>query len=100
MLAVVQIGSSTVRSPCITARIVLATGGGVCAVGRPGAATAAVAASPVLRKSRREDAKRLAIGVPPCALGWRSGLNRRFMLLWPVYPALRPIKACACGDSK
>src|SRR5262245_2331872 len=67
MLAVVQIGSSTVRSPCITARMVLAALGADWAVSRPGAATAAVAARPVLRKLRREVVARRVMRF---SLGW------------------------------
>src|SRR5215813_8880817 len=76
MLAVVQIGSSTVRSPCMTARMVLAAGGADWAVSRPGAATAAVAARPVLRKVRRELMARLVIELSPCTgKGPRSALS-------------------------
>ena len=69
MLAVVQIGSKTWRSPCSTARSVRASVGADCALSRPGAdITAAVAALPLtvvaalpLRNERRD----VAIGSTP-----------------------------------
>src|SRR5262245_31464759 len=85
MLAVVQIGSSTVRSPCITARIVLAAGGADWAVSRPGAATAAVAARPVLRKLRREVVARRVMGVL-LGLGRSAGRPTVILVTWPAAP--------------
>src|SRR5262245_35033205 len=63
MLAVVQIGSSTVRSPCMTARMVLAAGGADWAISRPGAAAAALAARPVCKNLRRDVVARRLIGI-------------------------------------
>src|SRR5262245_45932979 len=63
MLAVVQIGSSTVRSPCMTARTVLAAAGADWAVSRPGAAAAALAARPVCKNLRRDVVARRVIGI-------------------------------------
>src|SRR5262245_29253533 len=59
MLAVVQIGSKILRSPCSTARTVLALLGVVCAFRRPGADMAAALAAVPLTNVRRD----VAIGV-------------------------------------
>ena len=61
MLAVVQIGSKTWRSPCSTVRSVPAAVGGDCALSRPGADTITVVAALPLRNERRD----AAIGSTP-----------------------------------
>src|SRR5690348_15044846 len=59
MLAVVQIGSKTLRSPCSTARTVCAWLGVVCALRSPGADMVAALATVPLTNIRRD----VAIGV-------------------------------------
>src|SRR5215467_3735801 len=54
MLAVVQMGSKTLRSACSTARTVRALLGVVCALRRPGADTAAALATVPLTNVRRD----------------------------------------------
>src|SRR5436190_12191045 len=63
MLAVVQIGSSTRRSACITARIVRAGPGCACVLMMDGALVSAAAASPPFNTFRR-----VVIAVPPVTL--------------------------------
>src|SRR5918998_2329012 len=64
MFAVVQIGSKARRSPCITARTVLAAAGAVWARRTPGALARAAAAAPDCSNVRRV----VVMGVSPRAL--------------------------------
>src|SRR5215211_8090127 len=62
MFAVVQIGSSTRRSACITARIVRARDGWACVLMMDGALVSAAVASPPFNRFRR-----VVIAIPPIA---------------------------------
>src|SRR5215475_6713841 len=76
MLAVVQIGSKTLRSACSTARTVCALLGVVCALRRLGADMAAALATVPLTNIRRD----VAIGVSSSPLLTRkSGIARYFL---------------------
>src|SRR5689334_23358245 len=76
MLAVVQMGSKTLRSACSTARTVPALPGVVCALRRPGADMAAALATLPLTNLRRD----VAIGVSSLRLlARKSGIAHYFL---------------------
>src|SRR3954471_14137230 len=79
MFAVVQIGSSTRRSACITARMVREDEGGVCARRSAGAPAKPTAAAPPAKTPRR-------VVVMPSLPGGREA---RLSLLRAIRPRLR-----------